>query len=329
MKKNVRLKDIAEKLNLTKVSVSKALRDHPDISEETRRKVKEVANELGYRPNAVARSLTSSKSKMIGVIIPKMAHFFFASVMEAIQKVAYSNGYELVLGVSFENKEIEKKHLETMMEMRVDGILISISEETKDPQHFEPVRNLGIELVFFDRGFEDAGFSYIRANDYERAKEGVRQLIDQGHKNIAHLAGFFDINIGKERRRGFVDALKDAGLPLPDSAIVEAGFGDEAGYRGFEKLLNTHGAPEALFTATYPIGLGAMQCMKAHDIDPNDVPILAFGKSGFNKYISSPFQCVDQPTSELGEKACYHLLSQINAKGKSAPELIDLIPEKI
>ena len=130
--KNVTLQDIADELNLTKVSISKALRDHPDISEDTRIKVKKMAKEMGYRPNLVARSLTSSKSKTIGLIIPKIAHFFFASVVEAIYKTAFEQGYEVIIGVSLEDEELEKHHLETMLQMRVDGLLVSITEQTKD-----------------------------------------------------------------------------------------------------------------------------------------------------------------------------------------------------
>lgn len=157
MKKNVRLVDIAEKLNLTKVSVSKALRDHPDISAETREKVKRVAREMGYRPNLAARSLTSQKSQTIGVIIPKMANYFFAPVIEGIYNSAGKSDYEVVLGISLEDEKLEKKHIESMLNMRVDGLLVSVTEQTNDPKRFDIVREMGIDLVFLTEDFQIRG----------------------------------------------------------------------------------------------------------------------------------------------------------------------------
>lgn len=322
--KNVRLVDIAKELNITKVSVSKALRNHSDISEDTRDKVKKVAKKLGYRPNLVARSLTSSKSKTIGVIIPKIAHFFFASVMEGIYLEAKKNGYEIFLGVSFEDEKQEKRLLETMMEMRVEGLLISLTEQTKGPERFKELRNMGIDLVFFDRGIKESGFSYIRAEDRKSAKNGVKRLIEMGYTNIAHIAGYEHSEIGYGRKCGYLDAMKEAGLEVFENAIVEGGFSEKDGYEGFQRLLDVYGVPEAIFTVTYPVGLGALKCMKKNNIDPNDLKILSFGKSDFNDYLASPFLCINQPTQTLGEKATQQLLKEMESDNSASPELIEL-----
>ena len=157
-KNNVRLIDIAERLNLTKVSISKALRDHPDIGDDTKRKVKKIAKEMGYRPNLVARSLTSKKSYTIGVIIPKIAHYFFAPVVEGIYNSATKSNYEIILGISLENEKKEKQLLESMIDLRVDGLLISVTEQTKSMKRFKKVKEMGIDIVFFDRGFSDSTF---------------------------------------------------------------------------------------------------------------------------------------------------------------------------
>lgn len=322
--KNVRLVDIAKELNITKVSVSKALRNHSDISEDTRDKVKKVAKRLGYRPNLVARSLTSSKSKTIGVIIPKIAHFFFASVMEGIYREAKKNGYEIFLGVSFEDEKQEKKLLETMMEMRVDGLLISLSEQTKNPKRFTELRNMGIDLVFFDRGIKESGFSYIRAEDRKSAKNGVKKLIEMGYTDIAHIAGYGHTEIGHGRKGGYLDAMKEANLKVNKTAIVEGGFSEDDGFKGFQRLIDAQGVPDAIFTVTYPVGLGTLKCMKQNNIDPNDVKILSFGKSDFNDYLESPFLCIDQPTQILGEKATKQLLKEMKSENSTSPELIEL-----
>lgn len=323
--KNVRLKDIANKLNLTKVSVSKALRDHPDISETTKEKVKKVASELGYRPNLVARSLTSKKTQTVGVIVPKIAHTFFSEVIEGIYRAASESDYEVILGVSLEDEELEKKHIESMLNMRVDGLLISISEETKSPDRFSIVQDMNIDLVFFDRGFADSGYAYVKVEDRESARKGVRHIIGQGHKNIVHLAGYSTVEIGRDRKQGYLDAMEEAGLNVPDTAIVEGGFSESEGFKGFEQLIKQHGMPEAVFAVTYPVGLGVLQYMKAHDIDSSRIDILSFGSNAFNRYLSHPFICIDQPTFELGQCAFNLLLDEMKSKGADKTnELIQL-----
>lgn len=324
MKKNVRLVDIAEKLDLTKVSVSKALRNHPDISAETRKKVKQVAREMGYRPNLVARSLTSQKSQLIGVIIPKMANSFFASIVEGIYKMANKSRYEVILGISLENEKLEKKHIESMLNMRVDGLLVSITEETKNPERFEVVRQMGIDLVFFDRGFADSGFTYLHVDNYESAKQGVLQLISSGVQNIAHLSGYDHIDIGRERKAGYLEALKEADIQMPKQAIIEGGFNEQDGYAGFERLLKEYGKPEALFAVTYPVGLGVLEYMKDHGMDPKETKILTFGGSEFNKHLANPFISIEQPTFELGYQAFERLIFEMNSSTKKSGEIIEI-----
>lgn len=322
--KSVTLQDIADELGLTKVSISKALRDHPDISVDTRNKVKKMAKKLGYRPNLVARSLTSSKSKTIGVIIPKIAHHFFASVVESIYKTAFESGYEVIIGISHEDEELEKMHIETMLQMRVDGLLVSVTEKTKSVERFDAVKDMGIDLVFFDRGFKNAGFSYVRTEDRNSAKKGVEFLIEKGFTNIAHLAGYNYVEIGNYRKQGYLDALNESGIEVNQKAIVEGGYSEEAGYQSFKRLLDEYGVPKAMFTVTYPVALGALKCMKENSIDPNDITVLTFGKSDFNEYLISPFICIDQPTTSLGEKAVTQLLKEINSENDNGPVLVEI-----
>ncbi|MEX0994389.1 MAG: LacI family DNA-binding transcriptional regulator [Balneolaceae bacterium] len=323
--KNVRLEDIAKRLNLTKVSISKALRDHPDISVETRKKVKKMAKQMGYRPNLQARSLTSKETKTIGVIIPKIAHSFFSLVMEGIYKTAQEKGYKVILGISMEDEELERQHIESMMEMRVDGLLVSISEHTEDAEIFDQVKKMGIHLVFFDRGFMDAGYSYIKVDDRGGARTGVRHMIDLGYRDIAHLAGFSTVLIGRDRKLGYEDAMEEAGLEIPESSVVEGGFGEEDGYTGFKKLLDQRDLPEALFAVTYPVGLGALRYMIENGVDPGQIKILTFGGGEFIWSLVTPFICIDQPTVALGKRAIEQLLMEMEKEDETIkPELIEL-----
>lgn len=322
--KNVRLEDIARQLNLTKVSVSKALRDHKDISIETRERVKKMAKKMGYHPNLQARSLTSKVTNTIGVIVPKIAHTFFASTIEGIYKEAEKHGYKVILGVSYENEDLEKVHIESMINMRVDGLVVSVTEQTSKPDIFHNVREMGINLVFFDRGFPNAGYSYIKVADRESAKKGVEYMIDKGYRRIAHLAGYHTSSIGKERKAGYLEALKKAGIKMPGSAIIEGGFSEEDGSKGFKKLMEDYGKPEAIFAVTYPVGLGILNQLHEMNIDPSGIPILTFGGSDFNKYLATPFICIDQPNYELGKRAFTQLLKEIRTGKKSIPETVEM-----
>ena len=147
----IKLEDLAKKLKVSKVTISKALRDHPDISAATTARVKELADKLGYMPNAMAKNLSARKSNNIGLVVPKIAHFFFASVIESIYNTAFENNYEIVLTVSQEKFERERKHILSLLSMRVDGLLISVTQETKDVSIFERVIHSGVPLVFIDR----------------------------------------------------------------------------------------------------------------------------------------------------------------------------------
>jgi LacI family transcriptional regulator len=325
--KNVRLEDIAKELGLTKVSVSKALRDHDDISERTRLKVKKKAKDMGYRPNLQARSLTSKVTNTVGVIIPKIAHTFFALTIEGIYKAAEKHGYKVILGVSYENEKLEKEHLEAMINMRVDGLVISVTEQTSSPEIFNMAKEMGINLVFFDRGFSDAGYSYIKVADRKASKQGVEHLIKLGYSKIAHLAGYDTSAIGKDRKKGYFEALQEAGIKMPPEAIVEGGFSEEDGVKGFEKLVNDYGKPEAIFAVTYPVGLGILTKMHEMGINPSEIPILTFGGSDFNKYLSTPFICINQPNYELGKRAFEQLLKEMQSKEDFLPETVVMSAE--
>jgi len=328
MKKRATLNDIAQKLNLTKVSVSKALRDHPDISEATKIKAKNIAEELGYRPNLIAKSLTSSKTRTLGVVVPKIAHNFFAHVVAGIQQYANMYAYEIVLTVSEENEKIEKKHIEALISMQVEGLLVSVSMESKNTDVYKWVRELELPLVFFDRNIPGLGFNSVIIDDKNAAKNGVLELIKRGHTNIAHLAGLSHINIGHQRQLGYEEALKESGMEVNRDLIVEGGFGEESGYKGFKELIRRNVEFDSLFAVTFPVGLGSYMAM--HEINPKYIDkykMLAFGDSGIRGIIPYPHYYVDQPGITIGKRAAELLLNEINGKVKPQNH-IEYIPTR-
>lgn len=314
MSKRVRLVDIAERLNITKVSVSKALRDHPDISRDTRALVKKTASEMGYSPNLVARSLSSRKSNVIGVVVPKIAHSFFSSVIDAVQEQATEHGYGILLAVSNERSDLESSAIERLLAMRVDGLLVSVSQQDPDRSMYEKVLEMRVPLVFFDRALEGMPFSSVTVDDRGGARMAVEHLIQRGCRKIAHIAGSRATNIGRERLAGYEEALEANGVPIDRALIMDGGFDEGHGYTGCKQILATGHRPDAIFSVSFPVGLGARAALVEEDPALlEQVQLVSFGDGGISDFYTYPHYCVRQPVRELGARAISLLLEEIEA----------------
>lgn len=321
----VTLEDIARKLRVSKVTVSKALRGHQDISVEMKKKIKKLAQEIGYYPNFVARNLSSRKSNTIGVIVPKIAHYFFASVIEGIYDAAYKHNYEIILTVSQESAERELRHINSLLSMRVDGLIISLSEQTKNDTIFHTIKKMGIPLTFMDRVPRLNGFNTVTVDDRGGAFAATRHALEIGYRKIAHLAGYQHTNIGRERYRGFVDALNQYGIKKKREWIVYGGFGESDGYSGFKKLYETGELPQMVFAVTFPVALGIYRAVKELGLRiPDDIDLICFGNSGLSQFLSPPMSYVDQPNYELGQCALELTLENIQKKDQFVPQQIKL-----
>jgi LacI family transcriptional regulator len=325
---HITLEDVARRLDVSRVTVSKALRGHPDISEETTLKVRQVAEELGYMPNIIARSLSSRRTHMLGLVVPKIAHFFFGAVIEGVYNAAFENNYETILTVSQENPERERKHLQTLVSMRVDGIIVSISQATRDVEIFDWIEKMGVPLLFLDRRPEPPppGFSSVLAEDRTGAFKAVEQAVKVGYRKIACIGGNTHISIGKDRLAGFEAALKRYGVPLRKEWIVNGGFGKEDGYRGFMQLHSSGSMPEFIFAMTYPIALGIYEAAEELGLRiPHDVDLICFGDSDVSRVIKPALSCVVQPSYELGAKAVELMIKTI-ARPESTRDLHLVLP---
>lgn len=310
--KAITLNDIANRLNVSTVTVSKALRNHPDISPATTKLIKQVAEELGYTPNIMARNLSARKSNTIGVIVPKIAHFFFGSIIEYIYDVAFENNYEIILTVSQENPEREKRHIHTLMAMKVDGIIISITQETHNYEIFEMVRRRGIPIVFMDRIPKIENINSVAVNDRQGAFKAIEHAIKLGYRKIGHLAGYTNINIGRDRKQGFIDAMNHYGVEINPDWIIEGGFGEKYGYDAFMKLFNQKNLPDLFFTVTYPVALGVYKAAAEVGLKiPDDIDVICFGNAEVQNFLSPPLSCVDQPTKLISENAVKLIMNNI------------------
>lgn len=321
----VTLEDIASKLGVSKVTVSKALRGHPDISTETVRKIKEVARELGYYPNFMARNLSSQKSNTIGVIVPKIAHHFFASVIEGIYDAAFQHNYEIILTVSQETAERELQHVNSLLSMRVDGLIVSLSQQTKDYKVYQTIREKGIPLTFMDRVPKLDGFNTVVADDRAGAFAAIEHAINIGYRHIAHLAGYRHTSIGMERQKGFLEAMKRYEVPVNKDWIIHGGFDETDGYKGFMNLYETGRMPELVFAVTFPVALGIYRAANELGMKiPNDIDLICFGNSGLNQFLDPPMSFVDQPTYELGRRALEVTLENLQRRDQFVPQHIKL-----
>jgi LacI family transcriptional regulator len=318
----VTIKDIARELGISPSTVSRALKDHPDISPQTKKAVNELAEKLNYQPNVVALSLRSSKTNTIGVIIPEIVHFFFSTVISGIEDVAYSAGYNIIITQSNESLAREKSDLKALFNSRVDGMLMSISRETIDFDHIENILGKGMPIVFFDRIYDTPGSSKVIVDDLTGAKEATHHLIQEGCKRIAHLEGPPNLTISKQRLEGYKEALKEAGLKIDESLIVLCPQGStEEGRLATEKLLELKNPPDAIFASNDPAAMGSMQAIRKKGLKiPKDIAIVGFSNWELSSLMEPPLSSVDQPGFEMGQEAARILIRHIEMKSKKKVE---------
>jgi len=326
---NVTLDDIARQLKVSKVTVSKALRDHPDIGSATKREVQALAAKLGYVPNFMARNLSARSSRTIGLVVPKLAHYFFATCIESIYNAANASQYDIIMTVSQENPEYELKHIQTLLAMRVEGLLVSVTENTTDTSIFQDIKKRGVPIVFFDRipfGLES---NYVVTDDRAAAARLTNYVIQAGYRKIAHFAGYSHTNIGYERQTGFRQALSDNNLPIREDLIIEGGFGERAGYEALKKVAETKDLPELIFAVTFPVALGIFEAASELGLKiPGDIDLVCFGGGQFNRYLSPALTFMDQPASAIGEKAFNLLLDELHSSERRSEQHI-VIPSQL
>ena len=326
--KNITLKEIAEKIGVSKVTVSKALRDHPDISKARIKEVKEISSKLGYIPNFAARNLSAKKTRTIGVVVPTITNTFFSKYIESIYNCAFEKNYDIILAVSQENSKKEMKHLETMLSMNVDGIIISIVEHSENKVIFDRISSSEIPLVFFDRIIKNANFSSVVLANKNGSYELVEMAIKKGYKKIGHFGGWQDSNIGKERYLGYKNALKKNKIALNEEWVIISGFEKNHGHNSFMKLYQNNNLPEIIFAVTFPVALGILEAATNVGVKiPEDLDIICFGDSELNNYIKPKISCVIHDTDKFAKETFNLILKQINSNDKLIDENLEIKTE--
>lgn len=333
MKKNKKnnppkLKDLAERLNVSPMTVSKALRGHSDISKNTKQRVLDLAKKLNYQPNFVARNLSSKKTFTIGIIMPKIAHSFYSAILDGIQTIAEERGYEVILTVSRENVEKEKKHFLSLISMRVDGLLISVSQETNS-NYFQDLERLEIPIVFFDRDIDSIEFSSVKVADKECAFFAVEHAINLGNKKIMHFAGFQNMGISRHRCEGYMEALKKHQIPIERKMIYECGFGELAGYNAFMEIYKNGDLPEVIFCVSDSVAIGVYKAAKEKNIRiGKDIGLIGFTDINEASLIEPPLTTIHEPAELMGKTAANILIDEIENKETNEIKKI-MLPGKL
>jgi LacI family transcriptional regulator len=315
--------DIADRLNVSRITVSKSLRDHPDISAGMKEKVKKAVEELGDSPNLIAKQLTLQKTFTLGIVIPDLENSFFSYMVDSIIDASTERNYHIILTVSREKEEHEKNNIMNLIGMRVDGLLVCVSQHTSDFKIFEYARKMKIPLVFFDRAIKGLGFSSVAFEDNAGALQALNQLISRGYINIAHFAGYSGTSIGRERCNGYREALVNNGIPIHEKWIIEGGYEIEDGIRAFEKLRETGKLPELIIAVNDRVALGAYKAIRKTGLKiPDDIGILGYGFSETAHLFSPTLSIINQDPRKMGRIAANLLIDEIQGISSKPPSEI-------
>lgn len=308
-KNKTTIKDIANVLNISAAAVSKALHNDSRISEKTKKAVRQVAENLNYQPNHLASALRSGKSKLVGVIVPKTNSNFFSATIHNIEEVLNKEGYNIIITQSNESYKKECENIDTLLFTQVDGIIVSMANETVDLQHFEKVKQAGIPLITFDRGENYLNVDYIGIDDYDSSHRIVDHLVEQGCKRIAHIGGFKHTRIYNNRIRGYIDALEKHNLPLEKELLLESNLSTEDGRNKMQELLALDKKPDAVYVAGDYAALGALQVLNEKNIKiPDEIALVGFGDEPFANMVTPKMTSVNQHSYQIGKIAAEKFL---------------------
>lgn len=310
-RENVTIKDIARELGISPSTVSRALKDHPDISQATRDAVNELAERWNYRPNPIAISLKSGSSKTIGVIIPDIVHYFFSTVISGIEDVVYQRDYNMILCQSNEMWEHEVKNIKTLLSSRVEGILASLSKTTSDLGHYRNILEKDIPLVFYDRVADELKTDSVVIDDETGSYKAVIHLLRTGKKRIVHLAGPMQLAIARNRRNGYLRAMKEYRLTPSEEDVVKCD--DIKSAEGLiPGLLKRTPRPDAFFAVNDLTAAQTLMIVKRHGLRiPEDVAIVGFTNSQIATLTEPALTSVDQKGFEIGQTAARLLIDRI------------------
>ena len=320
----VTIHDIAEILGIDSSTVSRALNNSPRVAKKTKDKILAKANELGYQRNHLASNLRKSKTFTLGVIVPRISRQFFSNTIAGIEETAFKAGYTVVICQSLENLEREQSIINTLLANRVDGVLISISMETKNYDHLNGLKQRNIPYVFFDRHCNIPENSNVVIDDFDAAFKAVEHLIEQKSTKIAHFSGPQNLEIYKNRLNGYKAALQKYNIPYQPELVISSSLMENNAPKNVDKLLALPYKVDGLFCANDVIAIGAIKYLKEKQIKiPEDIAIVGFSNESISSVIEPSLTTINQSGLEIGITATNLLIDKIsNNKNKQTNETV-------
>ncbi len=319
------IKDIAHSLGISPSTVSRALNDHPQIKDETKVAVREMARKLNYSVNQAASGLRTNKTFSLGVVVPQISNYFFSSVLGGMQKVASENDYQLLICQTNEKAEEEMRYIQSLVSGRVDGLLMSISQGTKDFDRLAEVLR-GTPVVLFDRTSEKIPTIHVEAEDYRGAYLATRHLLSRGIRKIAHLGGPRKLTVSQNRLRGYRDALEENAIPYDPTLLAYCEFDIDKVPEAINTILKHHPDTKGIFAVNDEIAVEAILALKKLGIKiPEEMAIVGFGDYPIARIVEPNLTTISHYPAKIGERATHHLLKLINHR-EEASVMKEVIP---
>lgn len=312
------IKDIAKALGLSTSTVSRALRDSYEISPETKKLVLEYAEKNNYHPNPIALSLKERRSRSIGVLVVEIANSFFSQTINGIENIAYNNGYNVIIAQSRESYDRELINLQYLASRSIDGLIVSVSTETKDFSFLKELHQRGMPIVFFDRIVDEIETHKVTADSFKGAYDATIHLLKNGYSSIAAVANSPSLSITKERLGGYKKALEEFNKAVSDDMIRYCDHGgmilsevEEA----VDQLLQLPQRPDAILATSDKLTTGCLRVLKARKVKvPDEVGLVGFSNADFTELLDPSLTIIKQPAFEMGELATNLLLQLIESK---------------
>jgi LacI family transcriptional regulator len=322
-KHRVSLKDLAQELNVSIATVSRALHSSPEIGKEMQQRVKELAKRLNYRPNPFAQSLRKEAPKVIGVVVPNLVTHYYAAVLDGIEDEARKSGYSVISANTHEDCEAERVAVDNFIDLHVVGIIACLAQSTTDYSHFEEINEMGIPLVFFGRTCLTDHFSSVTANGDEAAQQATQHLIDTGSRRIAFVGGPNHLDMVRRRKHGYLEALRDNRLPVERTLVVCDNIDYDVALRNTIALLQRPDRPDAILAFNDIITFAAFNAIKQCGLSiPDDVALIGFTDDAHARYTTPAMSTIEDQSFRMGQVACQLLLDNIGGNMKVRKEIV-------
>jgi DNA-binding LacI/PurR family transcriptional regulator len=327
MDKQATIKDIARQLGISTSTVSRALRNAPDVNLSTKTAVMSLAEELDYSPNKLALSLLKKQTHTIGVIVPNL-DWVLATMVKGIDEVALEAGFTVMVCQSNESYGRELVNTRRLMDSLVDGFIVSVSSETKVFDHFKKMIDRNIPMVVFDRDSPELLAPKVMLDNFSGGLQATEHLLEQDYRHIAILAGPKNLSISNQRMEGYLTGLRNAGIKIDNDLIIHCDFNQDYAYVATKELLAMKKKPDAIFTISDRMGIGAMLAIKDKGLSmPRDIGLVSFNNEPIVSLVTPAISSVDQPAFEMGKETARLFIEMIHSDLPMTDKLIMLKPK--